>query len=91
MALSVFSSKEEKLKFAFKIYDVKGDGFISNGDLFHILKTMVGDNLEDAHLQQLVDRTIMQGDADHDGKLTFEEFAKLVAGSDIESKLKITI
>jgi serine/threonine-protein phosphatase 2B regulatory subunit len=80
LALSIFSSsehKEEKMKFAFKIYDVKGDGYISNGDLFHILKTMVGDNLEDVQLQQLVDRTIMQGDADHDGKLTFEEFAKV--------------
>jgi serine/threonine-protein phosphatase 2B regulatory subunit len=42
-----------------------------------MLKTMVGDNLEDAQLQQLVDRTIMQGDADHDGKLSFEEFAQV--------------
>jgi hypothetical protein len=42
-----------------------------------MLKTMVGDNLEDAQLQQLVDRTIMQGDADHDGKLSFAEFSQV--------------
>ena len=38
-ALSVFSSrgqKEEKLRFAFKVYDVDRDGFISNGELFQV-------------------------------------------------------
>jgi Ca2+-binding EF-hand superfamily protein len=79
-ALSVFADPEharEKLLFAFKIYDSNNDGFISNGDLYNMLKTMVGDNLEDAQLQQLVDRTIMQGDANYDGRLTFEEFAEV--------------
>ncbi len=32
--LSSIGSEEEKLKFAFKVYDIKGDGFISNGELF---------------------------------------------------------
>ena len=61
------------------MYDVNGDGYISNGDLFHILKVccsivlecgaqsrdaqaMVGNNLTDVQLQQLVDRTISEGD-----------------------------
>ena len=29
-------SDEEKLKFAFKIYDINGDGYISNGELFDV-------------------------------------------------------
>lgn len=36
-ALSTFSSKgstESKLKFAFEIYDIDRDGYISNGELF---------------------------------------------------------
>lgn len=42
-ALSIFATtsqktSEEKFKFTFKLYDVDGDGFISNADLFHILK-----------------------------------------------------
>eukprot|EP00455_Lapot_gusevi_P023977 TRINITY_DN2488_c0_g1_i1.p1 TRINITY_DN2488_c0_g1~~TRINITY_DN2488_c0_g1_i1.p1 ORF type:complete len:177 (-),score=55.00 TRINITY_DN2488_c0_g1_i1:288-818(-) len=93
-ALSIFANTEqkaEKLRFAFKIYDVNNDGFISNGDLYRILKTMVGDNLDDTQLQQLVDRTIYQGDLDRDGKLSFEEFARMVSGTDVESKLKIDI
>lgn len=34
---SIFSNKgndEEKLRFAFRVYDLDGDGFISNGELF---------------------------------------------------------
>ena len=42
------------LKFAFGIYDLDNDGFISNGELYTILKTMVGNNLKPEQLQQLV-------------------------------------
>lgn len=52
---------EEKMLFTFKIYDVDGDGFISNADLYKVLKAMVGNNLSDTQLQQLVDRTILKG------------------------------
>ncbi len=32
---SLYSNDEEaKLRFAFKVYDIDGDGFISNGELF---------------------------------------------------------
>ena len=54
--LSAFSSKgnkEEKLRFAFKVYDIDRDGYISNGELFIVLKMMVGSNLKDQQLQQL--------------------------------------
>jgi len=50
------------------VYDVNEDGFISNGDLFGVLKMMIGSNLNDVQLQQLVDRTIIKADTDGDGK-----------------------
>lgn len=34
------------LAVAFKVYDVDRDGFISNGELFLVLKMMVGNNLK---------------------------------------------
>ena len=40
------------------------DGYISNGDLFQVMKMMVGDNLGDSQLQQLVDRQIVIADKD---------------------------
>ena len=54
--LSAFSSKgnkEDKLRFAFKVYDIDRDGYISNGELFIVLKMMVGSNLKDQQLQQV--------------------------------------
>lgn len=50
------------------------DGFISNGELFQVLKMMVGSNLKDSQLQQIVDKTIFNADKDGDGKISYEEF-----------------
>jgi len=83
--LSAFSSKgnkEQKLRFAFKVYDIDRDGYISNGELFIVLKMMVGNNLKDQQLQQIVDKTIMEADLDGDGKISFEEFATMVGSTD---------
>lgn len=53
------------------------DGFISNGELFQVLKMMVGNNLKDTQLQQIVDKTICFADKDEDGKISFEEFCSV--------------
>ena len=58
------------------------DGFISNGELFQVLKLMVGDNLQDQQLQQIVDKSIMYADKDGDGKVSFEEFCAVIGSSD---------
>ncbi|KAK0561892.1 Calcineurin subunit B [Tilletia horrida] len=90
--LSAFSnqgSREEKLKFAFKVYDMDRDGLISNGELFLVLKMMVGNNLKDQQLQQIVDKTIMEADKDGDGKLDFEEFQEMVASTDVAKQLTL--
>jgi hypothetical protein len=50
---------------------------ISNGELFQVLKMMVGSNLNDVQLQQIVDKTILEADLDKDGKISFDEFVKV--------------
>ncbi|KXL47318.1 hypothetical protein M433DRAFT_531954 [Acidomyces richmondensis BFW] len=90
--LSAFSSKgnkEEKLRFAFRVYDIDRDGYISNGELFIVLKMMVGSNLKDQQLQQIVDKTIMEADLDHDGKISFEEFTKMVESTDVTMSMTL--
>ena len=39
-------STERFVSVAFKVYDMDRDGFISNGELFLVLKMMVGNNLK---------------------------------------------
>ncbi|KAI0922023.1 Calcineurin subunit B [Taiwanofungus camphoratus] len=90
--LSAFSSRggrEEKLRFAFKVYDMDRDGYISNGELFLVLKMMVGNNLKDGQLQQIVDKTIMEADRDGDGRLSFEEFMQMVSNTDIVKQMTL--
>lgn len=90
--LSAFSSKgnkEQKLRFAFKVYDIDRDGYISNGELFVVLKMMVGNNLKDQQLQQIVDKTIMEADLDQDGKISFEEFTKMVVNTDVSMSMTL--
>jgi len=90
--LSAFSSKgnkEQKLQFAFKVYDIDRDGYISNGELFIVLKMMVGNNLKDQQLQQIVDKTIMEADLDKDGKISFEEFTKMVENTDVSMSMTL--
>ena len=65
------------LAVAFKIYDMDKDGYISNGELYQVLKMMVGNNLKDHQLQQIVDKTIIHADTDGDGKISFEEFCSV--------------
>jgi serine/threonine-protein phosphatase 2B regulatory subunit len=36
---------------AFKVYDMDRDGYISNGELFLVLKMMVGNNLKACHIR----------------------------------------
>ena len=47
---------------AFKVYDMDRDGFISNGELFLVLKMMVGNNLKvrTSFLPSLVDPSSAQ-------------------------------
>lgn len=90
--LSAFSSKGnkvQKLQFAFKVYDIDRDGYISNGELFIVLKMMVGSNLKDQQLQQIVDKTIMEADLDKDGKISFEEFTKMVENTDVSMSMTL--
>ncbi|EGD74155.1 calcineurin B [Salpingoeca rosetta] len=84
---SVQGDREKKLRFAFQIYDVDCDGYISNGELFQVLKLMVGNNLKDSQLQQIVDKTIIYADKDGDGRVSFEEFCAVVGQSDVRLEL----
>lgn len=38
---------------------------------------MVGNNLKDTQLQQIVDKTILFADKDEDGRINFEEFCSV--------------
>jgi len=87
--LAMFTMKnverERKLRFLFDIYDIDGDGLICNNELYQVLKMMVGSNLKEDQLQQIVDKTILALDKDSDGMINYQEFCDIV-GRDVGEK-----
>mmetsp|Transcript_9496 Transcript_9496/g.21559 ORF Transcript_9496/g.21559 Transcript_9496/m.21559 type:complete len:187 (-) Transcript_9496:48-608(-) len=89
--MSVFSiraTREQKLRYAFKIYDVDGDGKISREDLKETLQLITMSNDAD-FLEEVLDQVFQEADSDEDGFILFEDFSKVVMNSDIEGKLTI--
>jgi serine/threonine-protein phosphatase 2B regulatory subunit len=92
--LSTFYSgtQEQKLRFIFRVYDVNNDGYISNGELFTVLKMIVGSNLTETQLQQVVDTTMLRADKNRTGKVSFEDFCAMVGdGASVSEKLTISL
>jgi serine/threonine-protein phosphatase 2B regulatory subunit len=40
-------------------------------------------------LSQIVDKTIMEADLDRDGKISFEEFTKMVENTDVSTNMTL--
>lgn len=83
------NSREAKLDFAFRMYDVNGDHFITRDELLSLLSMMVGSNITPEQLASIADRTILEADKDEDGKISFDEFKKIMAKVDVEQRMSI--
>ena len=72
----------QKLEWAFKVYDINGDGFITRNEMlevyFAIHKVMSvhdsGVKEESKNIEAQVDDVMYRLDKDHDGKISLEEF-----------------
>jgi len=75
IALTNFSGagKDDKLKFAFMLFDEDGNGVITKSELIKILKAnhMAG---SDAEVARKAETIMTQADKDGDGVVTFDEF-----------------
>lgn len=59
------------------IYDVNQDGYVDQSDLLTIMKMIIGADLPEQQILEIVEKTISDMDEDKDGKLSFEEFSKV--------------
>ena len=63
----------QELLETFQIFDKDADGTISADDLKYVIKA-VGEELEDYLIEELIE----QGDRDHDGKINYHEFVRIM-------------
>lgn len=63
----------EDLLAAFRVFDKSGNGYISRDELKQAM-IMIGENLSDA----AIDEMLRAADIDHDGRIDYEEFARML-------------
>ncbi|KAL7670284.1 hypothetical protein ACOME3_005223 [Neoechinorhynchus agilis] len=83
---------EMKLRFLFNVYDINRDGYISRDELYQVLRKVVGTQMNDRQLSDVVEMTILYWDKDMDGKISFKEFCSCVGSAivdDAKSKLSL--
>ncbi|XP_063706643.1 calcineurin B homologous protein 1 [Culicoides brevitarsis] len=83
------NSREEKLRFAFKMYDLDDDDSISRDELLNILHMMVGANIAEDQLISIAERTILEADRSGNGKIAFDDFCAALERTDVERKMSI--
>lgn len=83
------NTRLEKLHFAFSMYDLDGDEFISKEELLAVLTMMVGANISTEQLVSIAERTVLEADLDKDELISFEEFARVLEKTDVEQKMSI--
>ena len=86
---NAINSRDEKLKFAFRLYDLDGDDRISREEILAVLHMMVGDNITEAQLNSIAERTLAEADEDKDGFVTFDDFKNIMYRFDAEEKMSI--
>ncbi|VDK43032.1 unnamed protein product [Anisakis simplex] len=72
------NSREQKLKFAFAMYDLNKNGFITRYEFKIILTMMIGPSIDAEQLESITDRTITEGDYEKNGKISFDEFCRVI-------------
>lgn len=83
------NGRDEKLRFAFKMYDLDDDDAISRDELLAVLHMMVGENISEDQLNSIAERTILEADKDTDGMISFQEFCNALERTDVEQKMSI--
>ena len=73
--------KEEKLREAFRIFDIGDTGSFDRNDIIRVLNL---NNLSDK--EAIADKLIDENDSDKDGKINYDDFKKMMIGKEDEEK-----
>lgn len=84
--ISIFNDRvpmEEKSKYFFRIYDMDGDGYVGDSELFIVFRMLLKGSYDDGQIQCIVEQLIGQYDKDGDKKLNYKEFCAVLSDPDL--------
>jgi serine/threonine-protein phosphatase 2B regulatory subunit len=59
------------------LYDIDGDGVISEGDLRKLLEMLVGKTMSPSTIDAVIAVTLAEADKDRDGRISYEDFEQV--------------
>ena len=83
--------KDVKIRTAFRIQDMDGDGVISRPDLLLYLRIITKESLLDFEYNELVSKVVAETSSDPESEtISLQDFQRVVAKSDFESKMHLS-
>ncbi|KXJ25796.1 calcineurin B homologous protein 1 [Exaiptasia diaphana] len=86
---NLLNSRDEKLKFTFRIYDIDSDGKVSKDDLLSILHMMVGVSISDEQLGAIAERALTDAGCENGEAICFDVLKKVMKDVDLNAKMSI--
>jgi len=85
---NILNSRSDKLRFAFRMYDIDGDNKISKEEVLEVLLMIVGSNISEKQLRSIAENVIRECGSD-DRLIDFGEFCKAMEKIDVETKMTL--
>mmetsp|Transcript_4877 Transcript_4877/g.8694 ORF Transcript_4877/g.8694 Transcript_4877/m.8694 type:complete len:202 (-) Transcript_4877:155-760(-) len=79
----------ERLKVLFDIFDKDGDNAISSENLYDVFKSMVGNNMEEDELREIVGTVVAEIQVGAGDRINFDDFRKALQGSEVSDSVSV--